>query len=242
MRRFVLAIVLTALAAAAASGCAPERQEPPMFAVLDHTGSSAQGTTQLCASDLVAFASERYGGLDGARGEVRADLFDSSTVAAPTFPAQATFAVEASKQSNPGHVLEELAKDASTLEDQLSSMLRTAGPAWGGTDLITMLSSLGTAARSAGDGLIWICTDARDRRLPRRFDRRDVERVLRKLQTTDALPNLRGLDVVVDTITVRGRRDLTSRELAALDLFVHRLVGHAGGRLIAYGPTPMLER
>lgn len=239
MSRNLIATTLIALAALVATGCGSQKEEPPLLAVLDHTGSSTAGSTELCASNLEGFARRRYGGPLGRRGEVRADLFDATTVAAPTFPVRTRFAVEVSKQSNPDHVRRDLAVDARRLTSRLDAMVQDAGPGAGGTDLVTMLSSLGTAARGVGSTLVWICSDARDHRLPReRFGVRDVERVLSRVRANNALPDLAGIDIVVDTVTEEGRRDLTSRELAALELFVRRLVQLSGGRVVAYGPGP----
>lgn len=230
--RLAFAAVAGTLAAAGCGG----QTVPPELTVLDHTGSSKAGSTALCAQQLLEYVRGRYVAMDGKRGEIRVDVFDRSTASEPTFPVRVTFEVPAKDQSNPTKTLEDLEGDLDTLDTELDDLRASAGPSYGGTDVATMLTSLGDAARAVGANRIWICSDVADNRLVKPITTAGAHAVLRELRTSGALPDLRGISVIVDTTSLRGRIDLDAAELSALRLFTEELVKRSGGKLIAYGP------
>lgn len=237
MPRTLLTAVVVGALSLTAVGCDLDIAEPqPLYAVLDHTGSSVGGSTKLCRDHLVELAKRRYGSFPGDPGVVRADVFDKTTVTSPVFPVRVTFEVEAAKQSSVKRSEEDLAGDLADLGAKLDRLIEDAGPAAGGTDVVTMLASLGAAARNAGGKVIWLCTDLRDRRLPNRFGIADVDRLVEEVRANGAMPDLGGLEVMIDTVTIKGRPMLSSRELAALEHLAETLVSASGGALIAYGP------
>jgi hypothetical protein len=226
-----LAIVI----AVAALGCGAQ-EDPPELGVIDHTGSSWADSAKLCEQDLGEYARARYVSVMGARGELRIGLFDSTTAADPTFPAQGKFEVPAQDQSNPGKTVEDLKGELSEFHEKVTGMLTQAGSSHGGTDLVTMLTSLGDAARAVGAKRLWICSDADDNRLIRPITLASVAGVLGALRREHGLPDLHGLAVVFDTSSVHGRASLSGAELTGLRAWVEGLVTESGGVLAGYGP------
>lgn len=233
--RSVATLCATAALAVGALGCGAE-QVPPEISIIDHTGSSVSGSTDLCADSLLAYARGRFGPVDGKRGTLRTGLFDARTAANPTFPVSVTFEVPAKDQSSPNKTKQRLDDQLTTLEADVERLLREAGQPEGGTDLVTMLASLGDAARGLGATRVWICSDAVDNRLTQPITQEQVERVVDRLEQRRALPDLGGIAVVFDTSSIRGRAGITAAEVAALHKFVEQLVTRSGGRLVAYGP------
>jgi len=218
------------------AGCGAGEQVPPELAVLDHTGSSTAGSTELCARHLSDYARERYVSVTGKRGELRVDLFDAATDSEPTFPVRESFDVPATDRSNPKRTKKDLEQRLSDLDTAIAHHLQEAGPSHGGTDVVTMLTSLGEAARAVHAKRVWICSDFADNRLPNPLTRAGALAVLRTVRSQGALPDLHGLDVILDTSSTRGRIDVTAAELSALSLFAHQLVKDAGGTMLSYGP------
>lgn len=228
--------LLLVLLAAAMLGCGGGERVPPELAVLDHTGSSRAGSTELCARQLMAYATAQYGGVSGKRGELRVDVFDPSTAAEPTFPVRETFVVPTRDQSSPDKSNAAIDGELEDLSEQLGGLRETVGPSHGGTDVVTMLTSLGEAARAIGAKRIWMCSDFADNRLTHPITHASAMEQVRQLKQQHSMPDLTNISLIIDTSSRRGRIKFKAAELAALREFARELIKGSGGSLLAYGP------